>query len=151
VPLASNHATEGKRGTTPHQVSAILKGLVGKQGQNGSLRRKLEQGIHRNRLFATYDDAMIEQSRRGGDKVLSEFVAREVTEEAAKLLIAARGFVELGEKVNSSQLATAAWPRVEPALRALAGLRDYDTRKRQFGGHVINCVVNAALELRGKP
>ncbi len=139
---------DGTRPPRQSEVSKALRELAGSMGNNGSLRKKLEEGIYRNRLFASYDDYMIEQERRGAGKKLTEFVARGVLEEAVKLLLVSRGFRELG-KVNSSQLADTAWPRVQKGLVHLADLTNYDVTKRQLGGHVINCVVNAALELQG--
>lgn len=138
---ASSDSSEEKNGTTHTAVN-------NEEGER-ALRRKLEQGVSRRKLFDVYDDSVIGQARAGGDGSLTELVARQVLEQAVTLLLLNRGFVELGGRVNSDELTAAVWPRIAKALPAFAQVADYTRRKHVFGASVINCVVSAALELRG--
>ncbi len=113
-------------------------------GKKHDLRRHLENGIYRNRLFAIYDDCCIAQRRTGEENFAT--LVREVTKQCTSLLFSERGSVELRGQ-SEEQVLEKAWKRIQQALPVLEHLQDYDTRKRQTGGRIINCVVDAALEM----
>ena len=97
-----------------------------------------------------FDDCVIAQDLAGGGREITEAVACEVVKTAVTLLLTARGFTHLGGGLQSAELEARAWPRIARALPTFGQIADYTKRKHQFGASVINCVVSAALELRGK-
>ena len=127
------------------------KNMEASAEKNGDLRKQLEKGIHRNRLFANYDDlfSAAKKKRKNPQTFLSDFedLMQKWVDDCVNLLLSERGAVEL-KGIVPHFLVNKAREKIEPSLQIMFGVKDYDKRKRQAGGRLINCVVDAALELR---
>lgn len=123
----------------PQQGTSKLERL-GKDNRN--LREHLTTGIYRNDLFDYFDNSYrrCDAEKKRGLALL----ARELTNKCAQLLLVNRGQKEL-PKATVESLSEAAWGEVAASLPVFEHLKNYDARKRQLVGHVINCVVAAAL------
>ena len=137
---------EAKPAGRSKSAGKILKELSetigGGNGTSAQLHKHLLDGITRNRVLNCFDDSI------NGKLSLGE-TSKGMLRVALTHLILNRGFKEL-RGVTEEQIRVVALPAVQSGLPVIEALTDYKTRKNQLTGHVLNCVVNAAIKLRGE-